>query len=95
MDFEWDEVKSLRNAAARRLSFDLAMALFDGPTLRSADLRRDYGEIRMRVVGRVRDEVLVCIYTDRTVGGLTRRRIISLRRANRRERHAYRTAYPE
>jgi uncharacterized DUF497 family protein len=66
------------------------MALFDGFVVEEPDMRRDYGEKRMRAVGTVRDIVLVCIYTDR---GL-RRRIISLRPANRREQHDYRSASP-
>ncbi len=41
-------------------------------------------------IGAVRGIVLVCVYVDR--GEV--RRIISLRAANRKERDAYRTAYP-
>jgi uncharacterized protein len=89
MVFEWDETKSLANAKTRGLPFDIAMALFDGPTLEGPDRRRDYGERRVKAIGRVAGQVLVCVYTERA----TARRIISLRVANRRERHAYRAAY--
>ncbi|HEY7298363.1 MAG TPA: BrnT family toxin [Xanthobacteraceae bacterium] len=51
--------------------------------------RRDYGERRIKAIGRAAGQVLVCVYTDRS----TARRIISLRVANRRERDAYRAAY--
>ena len=88
MVFEWDEAKSAANAQARGLPFDVAMALFDGPTLESPD--RNYGELRTKAVGSVAGRVLVCIYTDRP--GV--RRIISLRVADRKERDAYRQAYP-
>jgi len=90
MDFEWDDAKSARNAAERGLPFEVAMALFDGPTLEEPDRRRNYGELRIRAIGQVSGVILVCIYTDR--GAV--RRIISLRAAKEKERHAYRTAYP-
>lgn len=89
MVFEWDEAKSAGNAKARGLPFEIAMALFDGPTLEGPDRRQDYGEPRVKAIGSVAGHILVCVYTDRDEV----RRIISLRAANRRERDAYRTAY--
>jgi len=89
MVFEWDETKSLANAKTRGLPFEIATALFDGPTLESPHRRRDHGERRVKAIGRAAGQVLVCMYTDRSVV----RRIISLRVANRRERDAYRAAY--
>jgi uncharacterized DUF497 family protein len=94
MVFEWDDAKSLRNLHERRLPFDVAMALFDGPTLEVEDTRRNYGEVRIIAIGKVRNVILVCVYTDRpTASGLVRR-IISLRLAHRKERDGYRTTYP-
>ena len=90
MDFEWDAVKSTRNARERGLPFDVAMALFDAPTLEAVDNRKDYGERRVKAVGVVRGIVLVCIYVDRPKA----RRIVSLRKANGKERNAYGKAYP-
>lgn len=90
MVFEWDEAKSLRNLADRRLPFDAAVAMFDGSTLEAIDARRDYGELRVKAIGAVRGICLVCVYTDRE----SVRRIISLRAANRKERDEYRAAYP-
>jgi uncharacterized DUF497 family protein len=90
MVFEWDEAKSQRNFADRRLPFDAAVAMFDGPTLEIVDARRDYGELRMKAIGAIRGTRLVCVYTDRG----SARRIISLRLANRKERDDYRAAYP-
>jgi uncharacterized DUF497 family protein len=86
MQFEWDEAKSERNRLLRGLPFGLAIPLFEGLVVERLDARRDYGEIRMCAVGEVGGLYLACVYTDR--GGI--RRIISLRRANRRERHGYR-----
>lgn len=90
MLFEWDPLKSARNARERGLPFDIAMAMFDSPTLEIEDTRADYGETRMKAIGVVRGIVLVWVYVDRP--GI--RRIISLRVADRKERHAYRQAYP-
>jgi len=91
MKFEWDAVKSERNRIERGLPFDLAIELFDRPTLEHVDGRRDYGEVRMQAVGKVGNRTLLCVYTGR--GEL--RRIISLRHANRRERDAYRATHPD
>ncbi len=90
MDFVWDEAKSERNHAERALPFGLAPELFAGPVVEQVDDRRNYGEIRMKAIGVVGGLVMACVYTDRGAA----RRIISLRYANRRERHAYRAAYP-
>lgn len=90
MDFEWDLAKSARNEAERGLPFELAVLLFAGPVLEHVDQRRAYGETRIRAIGAVAGSILHCVYTPR--GGT--RRIISLRYASRRERDAYRTAYP-
>ena len=89
MIFEWDEAKSHRNAVDRHLPFDLAVILFDNPTLEAIDDRQDYGEIRIKAIGVVRTLCLVCVFTDR--GDV--RRIISLRQANRKERDDYRATY--
>jgi uncharacterized DUF497 family protein len=94
MVFEWDDAKSLRNLQERRLPFELAIALFEGPTLEIEDGRRDYGEVRIRTVGSVRNLILVCVYTGRQTPSGAVRRIISLRLAARKERDGYRATYP-
>lgn len=94
MIFEWDDAKSLRNLKERRLPFEVAIPMFDLPTLEIEDTRCDYGETRIKAIGCVRDILLACVYTDRqTETGLVRR-IISLRLAHRKERDGYRAAYP-
>jgi uncharacterized DUF497 family protein len=40
MIFEWDDAKSLRNLHEHRLPFEVAIALFDSPTLEVEDARR-------------------------------------------------------
>ena len=95
MHFGWDPPKSERNARERGLPFKIAMALFDGPTIEVDDRRRDYGERRIVAYGNVAGRVMVCVYTLRGTDDEPIRWIISLRKANKGESHAYRTAFPE
>ena len=95
MRFDWDPSKSDRNARERGLPFAVAMALFEGPTIEFDDSRRDYGERRIIAYGAVAGRIMVCVYTRRGTDDDPLRWIISLRRANRDESHAYRTAFPQ
>ena len=95
MRFGWDPPKSDRNARDRGLPFGVAQLLFDGPTLELDDTRRDYGERRIIALGAVAGRVLVCVYTWRGTDDDPMRWIISLRPANRGERHAYHTTFPQ
>ena len=91
MAFEWDAAKNAANIERHGIDFDDAIRIFDGPTLEKIDVRQDYGEVRVIAFGEVDDRELAVVYTVR--GG--RRRIISARRAHRRERKAYREAFPK
>jgi len=95
MRFGWDPSKSDHNAHERGLPFAVAMALFDGPTIEFDDSRRDCGERRIIAYGAVAGRILVCFYTWRGTAADPLRWIISLRRANRGESHAYRTVFPQ
>lgn len=55
-----DEVFELRG-------FDLAYArrVFPGYVLEREDTREDYGELRLRVIGEVLQDILVVVYTPR------------------------------
>ena len=55
----------------------------------------DYGERRIVAYGNVAGRVMVCVYTWRGTDDEPIRWIISLRKANKGETHAYRTAFPE
>ncbi|HZK98341.1 MAG TPA: BrnT family toxin [Caulobacteraceae bacterium] len=90
MDYEWDDAKSERTRRDRGLPFELAVLLFDGPIMVRVDDRIDYGEVRLLAVGDVGGVVLTCVYTEKG----DRRRIISLRRASRKERDAYHSTVP-
>jgi uncharacterized DUF497 family protein len=82
---EWDEDKSERNLAERGFDFAFAARIFDGDTIEREDTRRDYGERRMVAIGRAEGITLTVVYTTRGDA----RRIISARRASRRERRVY------
>jgi uncharacterized DUF497 family protein len=83
--FEWDAVKNTQNILERGIDFAIAEA-FEWPTaLVIEDKRHDYGEIRLRAIGKISDKLHVLVFTPRQ--GKTR--IISLRRANKREEHIH------
>jgi uncharacterized DUF497 family protein len=85
MIFEWDEAKSRRTLDERGFSFEYAARIFLAPTLERSDDRREYGEVRIQAIGRVGDDILFVVYTDR--GDI--RHIISARLANRKERRLW------
>ena len=82
MIFEWDEAKHARNIRERGFGFRFASKIFGDPVLEREDRREDYGETRVVAIGEYRGVILVVTYTERS--GV--RRIISARRANRKER---------
>jgi uncharacterized DUF497 family protein len=55
--------------------------IFAGPVLIWEDARREYGEGRFRAVGETNGDILHVVFTWRRAAA----RIISVRRANRRE----------
>ena len=85
MLFEWDEAKSRRNLNERGFGFEYAARIFSGSTLEKPDNRREYGEVRIQAIGRVIDDILFVVYTDRRDA----RHIISARLANRKERRLW------
>ncbi len=88
--FEWDEAKSEENLEKRGFDFEFAARIFKGgDRLEYEDRRRDYGERRFAAIGEVEGQILFVVYTWR---GPTRR-IISARRASRRERNGYRQTF--
>lgn len=82
MIFEWDDTKSEINLKERGFGFRFAAEIFNRPTLLREDSRADYGEPRWIATGEHRGMVLTVVYTDRS----DVRRIISARRADRKER---------
>lgn len=85
MKLEWDEPKRQATLAERGLDF-ADLHRFDwGGGLFFDDHRRDYGEHRQFAMGYLDGRLVVFAFTVR--GGVYR--IISLRKANMRERKVY------
>ncbi|MDR2627955.1 MAG: BrnT family toxin [Dysgonamonadaceae bacterium] len=87
MEFEWDENKRISNLVKHRIDFIDATLVFRDPRrLNNRDTTKDYGETRINTIGELKDGVIVAvIHTDRQ--GVIR--IISARRASRKERKLY------
>lgn len=91
MRIEFDPDKDARNLALRNISLAAAEELLRGFTIQWLDTRRNYGEVRSIAIGEINGVEFCCVYTLR--GEVTR--VISLRRAKRRERHVYQKAKAE
>lgn len=89
MDFTWDIKKGEANAVKHGISFDIAITAFDDPfQLRAPDLKHSSPrEKRQWLIGEADIGVLVIVFTIRQPGNIFR--IISARKANRRERRQY------
>lgn len=88
MDFEWDEIKRDRNIGKHGIDFAAAVGVFDDDErIETQDTREDYGEIRIQVIGEAMPGILFVVYTERDNGNTYR--IISARKANRKERALY------
>jgi uncharacterized protein len=84
--------KNRTNIAKHGIDFEDAISIFEGLVFERIASKRDYGEQRFLAFGVANGRVVALVYTLRGEG---RRRIISARRASRREREEYRQAYPE
>jgi uncharacterized DUF497 family protein len=80
-----DPTKERANQAKHGVSLALAEVLFAGPHVSMTDDRFDYGERREVAFGLINDRLFVCVYADREA----ERRVISLRKANKREVKRY------
>ena len=87
--FVWDEGKRAANIAKHGIDFTDVREMLAGPMLVSSDIRKDYGEARQIGFGFVRRRFLVVVFTEREPGAI---RIISVRKANRREKDYFEKA---
>ncbi len=86
MNFEWDENKNKQNNDKHDIDFNEAKEIFeDEDRINYPDERKDYGEKRWITIGKVLDFIYTVVYTLRS--GVVR--IISARRANKKERDWY------
>ena len=85
MRIEFDEAKRAETIKARGLDMARAADVLAGATLTVEDDRQDYGEVRYITVGFLDEAMVVLVWTRRDDA----HRIISMRRANERERRLY------
>jgi hypothetical protein len=86
--FEWDETKAETNLSKHGVSFQEALTVFLDPLARIFDDEfHSVDELREIIVGHSIDgRLLLVSFTEREIGLV---RIISARRATRRERNDY------
>lgn len=90
MGFEWDEEKNCLNIEKHGISFEEAVQVFDDVHLSRVDTREEYGEVREITIGMIAGTVVaVVVHTDREEAI----RMISARKANKRERSTYHAYY--
>ena len=88
--FEWDEAKAESNRRKHGVSFDLAIQVFDDPNVIAEQDRIVDGEARWRSIGMAAGvAVLVVGHTVRGQGEDEIVRIITARKATRKEREQY------
>ena len=85
MLLEFDEAKNARNIRERGISFERFADIDAETAVSGEDVRKDYGERRLRVLGFIDGLLYAAVVTPRG----EKIRVISLRRANRREERAY------
>lgn len=79
--YEWDAAKAAQNLAKHGVSFELVSGFDWRTAIEAEDTRYDYGETRMQALGTIDGRYHVLVYAWRDA----RIRVISLRKANRRE----------
>lgn len=83
--FIWDEYKRIANLRKHGVDFEIVKRFEFDTAVVAIDDREDYGEIRYRTFGMIDGRLHVLVFTARG----ERTRVISLRRANARERTLY------
>ncbi|MCF6325536.1 MAG: BrnT family toxin [Gammaproteobacteria bacterium] len=91
MLFDWDDKKREKTLIKRRIDFIDAVLVWEDPGRQErVDLRRNYGEKRMQTIGKVSFGILLVVYTERVnENDQEVARIISVRKANKKEREEY------
>jgi uncharacterized DUF497 family protein len=86
MRYTWDPAKNAANIRKHGISFERAVRIFDGPLFEQIDDRYDYGEIRINAIGIIESTEVFVAFTEK---GGEERRIISARKADRKEREEF------
>jgi len=86
MQFEWDDEKREANIRKHGIDFEDVKDLFNHPMMTLPDNHENYGEARWLAIGWMQAILGVVVYTER-IGDVIR--IISARKATKREVHLY------
>jgi uncharacterized DUF497 family protein len=81
----YDPAKREQTLKQRKLDFEDAFEVFSGNQFTFEDLRKDYGETRKITVGYLGGRMVIVVWTPR----MKVRHIISMRKANDREKKYY------
>lgn len=79
--YEWDDEKARHNLEKHGVPFDAVQGFDWASAIEAEDTRYDYGETRVQALGKIGDRYHVLVYVQRK----DVIRVISLRRANKRE----------
>jgi uncharacterized DUF497 family protein len=90
MKIEWDPKKNESNICKRGIDFSDAHELFEQDLFVISDDRKNYGEKRYIGMGYIQNRLMVVVFTKRRINTI---RIISLRKANRREQTKFKTSF--
>ena len=85
MQIEFDGPKNEANVLSRGLSFEQVIEFDFETAVFKHDTRRDYGETRIRALGLLEGRLHALVFTE-TAKGI---RVISFRKANKREVQIY------
>lgn len=87
MSYEWDNNKNRLNLKKHGIGFDIAITVFgDINLITYVDVKHSKYELRMHALGLTVNGVLLVVYIERNKNN---RRIISARKANKKEREIY------
>ena len=87
MEVTYDPEKRAKTLAEWGLDFEDALQVFAGSAFDLEDDRKDYGEPRWITFGLLNERMVVLVWTPRGQA----RHIISMRKANEREKTRYRS----
>jgi uncharacterized DUF497 family protein len=85
MEITYDPAKRAKTLAERGLDFEDAADVFAGTAITAEDDRWDYGETRYQTFGLLNQRLVALVWTPRGEA----RHIISMRKANEREREKF------
>lgn len=90
IQFEWDQAKAKSNRRKHGVDFEDAMHVFDDPFALAEQDRTQEGEALWQTIGLAGGVLLLLVaHTVREEAGTEVIRIVSARRANRKERTRY------